>query len=284
MFQNSGVMLRCGIHKCPQRCHQLYDHSMMECEAICRTTCSNGHVTRQKCRDTQIIDCRSCEDEKRAKERKQKHDLELIKKRDKDRCEHLKEIELLDEKIELERQHLDEIRLTRERKQAVEQRKKDLEDSKLRVLRESFVENRSKSPTPLAASWTPPLNAPKSQSTNDALRSDQSPSSKFKPVGRNQPQPASAEEYGTSTNSESPFPKYESAAAKEWKRQKDVENSSNGAIDSIMNMIGLEGVKEQVLQINSRVAISHRQGTDMKDERLGVALLGNPGTGIFLRS
>lgn len=46
-------------------------------------------------------------------------------------------------------------------------------------------------------------------------------------------------------------------------------------------MIGLEDVKAQVLRIKAKVETSIRQGTDLKKERLGLVLLGNPGTGSY---
>ena len=70
-------------------------------------------------------------------------------------------------------------------------------------------------------------------------------------------------------------------AKAEWQRQKDQENATNPAIDAIMEMIGLEDVKNQVLKIKSKVDTALRQGTDMKKERLGLVLLGNPGTGML---
>lgn len=73
-----------------------------------------------------------------------------------------------------------------------------------------------------------------------------------------------------------------SASKTEWQRQKDLENASNPAIDQIMEMIGLENVKSQVLRIKSKVDTSIRQGTDLKKGRLGLVLLGNPGTGQSL--
>lgn len=48
-----------------------------------------------------------------------------------------------------------------------------------------------------------------------------------------------------------------------------------------MEMIGLEDVKAQVLKIKAKVETSIRQGNDLKNERLGLVLLGNPGTGTF---
>ena len=72
-----------------------------------------------------------------------------------------------------------------------------------------------------------------------------------------------------------------SSSMTEWQRQKDQEGAHNPAIDNIMEMIGLEDVKAQVLKIKAKVETSIRQGTDLKRERLGLVLLGNPGTGKF---
>lgn len=65
----------------------------------------------------------------------------------------------------------------------------------------------------------------------------------------------------------------------EWQRQKDQESATNVGIDDIMEMIGLEKVKFQVLAIKSKIDTSLRQGTDIKKERMGLVLQGNPGTG-----
>ncbi|KAE8454278.1 hypothetical protein EG329_005203 [Mollisiaceae sp. DMI_Dod_QoI] len=50
-------------------------------------------------------------------------------------------------------------------------------------------------------------------------------------------------------------------------------------IGAIMDMIGLEKVKAQVLRIKAKVDTCRKQGTDLRQERLGLVLLGNPGTG-----
>lgn len=74
-------------------------------------------------------------------------------------------------------------------------------------------------------------------------------------------------------------PQGQSPSSTEWQRQKNYENAHNQAIDEIMGMIGLEDVKSQVLKIKAKVETGIRQGTDLKKERLGLVLLGNPGTG-----
>ncbi|KAI9822767.1 MAG: hypothetical protein M1832_003000 [Thelocarpon impressellum] len=77
-----------------------------------------------------------------------------------------------------------------------------------------------------------------------------------------------------------PLPAPSNSVSKdEWQRQKAQENASNEAIDSIMDMIGLEAVKAQILRIKAKIEATTRQGTDLRHERFNVALLGNPGTG-----
>ena len=51
-----------------------------------------------------------------------------------------------------------------------------------------------------------------------------------------------------------------------------------------MEMIGLEDVKSQVLKIKAKVDTSIRQHTDLKKERFGLVLLGNPGTGKLIHA
>ncbi|KAF3914170.1 hypothetical protein AA313_de0210225 [Arthrobotrys entomopaga] len=65
----------------------------------------------------------------------------------------------------------------------------------------------------------------------------------------------------------------------EWERQKLLNRDSNIALDKIMDMVGMEHVKEQVLTIKAKAETVHRQGIDIRDERFHIALLGNPGTG-----
>lgn len=60
------------------------------------------------------------------------------------------------------------------------------------------------------------------------------------------------------------------------------EGAQNDALDELMTMIGLEDVKRQFLEIKIKIDIAARQGVDVKRERFGAALLGNPGTGMSL--
>lgn len=77
----------------------------------------------------------------------------------------------------------------------------------------------------------------------------------------------------------SPPPLLPSAAEQRWQRQKTKDGLENKHIDAIMAMTALENVKQQVLRINDKIAVSKQQGTSVKDERFNIVLLGNPGTG-----
>lgn len=54
---------------------------------------------------------------------------------------------------------------------------------------------------------------------------------------------------------------------------------TNEHLDSLMEMIGLEDVKQTLLTIKAKIDTAIRQNTDLKEERFRVSLLGNPGTG-----
>lgn len=100
---------------------------------------------------------------------------------------------------------------------------------------------------------------------------------------------ANAGEFGGSSKVKPPAPEDQreneesspliSKAKAEWNREKDLENVSNPILDRLMDMIGLEEVKNQFLSIKTKVDIAKEQGITLKDERFNCSILGNPGTG-----
>lgn len=56
-------------------------------------------------------------------------------------------------------------------------------------------------------------------------------------------------------------------------------NAQSSEIDKLMEMIGLESVKEKFLSIKANVDVAVRQGVDLNKNRYGTILPGNPGTG-----
>jgi SpoVK/Ycf46/Vps4 family AAA+-type ATPase len=71
----------------------------------------------------------------------------------------------------------------------------------------------------------------------------------------------------------------QSAAAKEWERMKREMNYVNAALDDLMDLTGIEKIKQQFLDIKSWIETLRRQGVDAKKENYNLVLLGNPGTG-----
>jgi hypothetical protein len=83
----------------------------------------------------------------------------------------------------------------------------------------------------------------------------------------------------SSTPSQHPRSQRSSVARDEWNSQKRLLGEQSDAIDSIMAMTGLEGVKSQVLQTKERLDLMKRQGVPTNKERLNLALFGHSGTG-----
>lgn len=69
-----------------------------------------------------------------------------------------------------------------------------------------------------------------------------------------------------------------SDAKDDWESRKRC-GEENEVLDELMEMIGLENVKEQFLCIKDKIDLAIRQDIDLKNERFSASLLGNPGTG-----
>jgi hypothetical protein len=80
--------LNCGLHDCPSKCHQLYDHSKMPCEFIISSKCPKGHVQSRKCHENPPILCKKCERDAKLQDDKRKRDFALQQKRDAEQLEH----------------------------------------------------------------------------------------------------------------------------------------------------------------------------------------------------
>ena len=204
---------------------------------------------------TRPLSCSKCDQEARALQRRQQKAFELQQKRDADQREHARQIAELEEKIELEAQTLKDGQISKERADAIQQKKADLAAM-----------------TALASRTT----APPSHLKDSPKNEKEAPSHESKPEAdsSSDSQPKSAEHRPTSAHQKSP-------SEGEWQRQKDTENASNAAIDSIMEMVGLEDVKSQVLRIKAKIDATTRQNSSLKNERFNISFLGNPGTGML---
>ena len=272
-FERSGVLLKCGVHKCPSSCHQLFDHSGIRCMTVLKQPCSKGHSQMWQCDQgaSAPVSCQKCEQERKDAEIRAQKAARDQQRRDAKTQKHLKEVAKIQEDIDRITQGMKDKRLDDEQNIAISQMKKDLAAAKAlasRTMNESSLPRSSATGSESHKNSTQP--APSSTSGNQST----SPLGPAVPMDRKKT---------LQDHLKTCLVHNVSASKTEWQRQKDQENASNPAIDKIMEMISLEDAKSQVLRIKSKVDTSVRQGTDLKKERLGLVLLGNPGTGQSLR-
>jgi hypothetical protein len=201
--------------------------------------------------------CRTCqrEDEKRQKELQA--ELERQARRDRAQTEHAAKVAEYDRQIRLIREQMADGKAAEENAQALEQKKQDLEAA--RRLAEKAAE--------ASVSLTQETSTAAHARSMTWLKSNTSKSRH----GEGQEVSPKADQNGSD--------EIKLACEQEWDRQKRSDGASNVAIDALMALTGLEDVKSKILNIKAKIETVLRQGTDMKDERLGIVLLGNPGTG-----
>lgn len=255
-------MLKCGLHKCPSKCHQIYDHSKILCNEILTLKCSNGHDQRWKCYESAPLSCRKCDQEEKDRKEKQIKAFEEKQRRERAQNEYTKRMAKFDEEIERVQQDRRDARLNEDRRKALDQKQKDLAEAKQQLidsLKATGVLEQAR------------------QTIDDSLQTKST--QKIASPGEKAPPQASPDRVIDTSDRSAQQPLRESLANIEWQRQKEMENASNRAIDDIMAMTGLEAVKTQVLKIKAKVDTCIRQNSGFNDERFGVVLLGNPGTG-----
>ena len=231
----------------------------MLCKHVLETKCVKGHVQKYNCHMNQPGTCRTCEREDKRRQKELQAELEREAKRDQERAEHAAKLADLDQQIRLVREKVADKHAAEERAQALEQKKRDL-DMARRLAQE-------------------PQDATPETKSEAAIAHTVSSASGSTTVAR--PHTGQGQEKNPLTN-RSKAEGMKSAPETEWDRQKRVDGDSNASIDTLMCLTGLKDVKAKVLTIKAKVETVLRQGTDMKNERLGIVLLGNPGTGRCL--
>ncbi|KAI9764249.1 MAG: hypothetical protein M1839_005972 [Geoglossum umbratile] len=195
--------------------------------------------------------CRVCDEEVRRLEKKRQRDHRLDAERQAKQREYARQlVDIEDEMAHERRIQRDRIEQD-EREKTLQQRRKDLA---------SLIAAKSHTNHGEITQWH--------QSSNGGSNPDQANRS------TSTPKPVV-----TQTREKADLSFLNLSAKGEWERQKEFEGQQNAALDELMDMIGLEDVKEQFLSIKGLVDTAVRQNIDMKDERFGAALLGNPGTG-----
>ncbi|TAQ88242.1 hypothetical protein B7494_g3417 [Chlorociboria aeruginascens] len=210
------------------------------------------------CREACPLACLKCERERKDAEKKAKKALLDQQRREERDRRHLAEISKIQDQIDQITQSLKDIRLDSEQANILAQKRQDLEKLK---------ELANKPPSPQSHPTTAGGIEPQEEIIKEHTNVSQTPKH---PPNRAQ----NLQKHLKICLSHNVSP-----SKTEWQRQKDQENAHNPAIDKIMDMIGLDKVKSQVLNIKSKVDTSKRQRTDLRRERFGLVLLGNPGTG-----
>jgi len=209
---------------------------------------------------SQPATCRTCQHEDEKRQRELKAELERQARRDQEQAEHAAKMAELDRQICFIREQTADARVAEENAKALEQKKKDLEEAR------HLAEQTAKISVSLKQGTPPALHAPSKISLKHITSESRC----------NQGHKDSPEVDQNGGN------EIKLACEQEWDRQKRVEGASNDAIDALMALTGLEDAKSKILNIKAKIETVLRQGTDMKDERLGIVLLGNPGTGRIM--
>ena len=254
----------------------------MPCEWVLTSNCHNNHLQTWKCHQTQPLTCRSCDREAKRAAEKQQKDFELQQKRDAERQAHDEKMAKIREKLDARVRAQEDLGLAKEREAALKQQGRDVKDMEERLWREAEVgmtdeelkmidEELERVVAEQVAVYFGPIAATMAdnvKSTLDTLIGTQS-------------KPLSPENTGKEGKEEEKKKEKESEAQSDWQRRKDIEGVANPHIYAIMEMIGLEPVKQQILRIMDKVNVKIRQGTPLSKERFNAVFLGNPGTGII---
>ncbi|TVY17684.1 NFX1-type zinc finger-containing protein [Lachnellula arida] len=262
-----GASLSCGKHQCPSSCHQIVDHSKMKCQAQEQKKCSQGHKTSWCCSEGEPKSCHACERARKEAERKARKAIAEQAKQEEDARKHQEAVRKYDEQIEQLAAGAKRQKLEAQRAAIIKQKEKDLANAKERA-RKASTSAPVEEAAPVDPADPPPISIPGSW---PASKNPENPSVAPKSTPQTRTLLHNHIKAATTHNA--------SPSKTEWQRQKDQLNAVNPAIDEIMDMTGLEEVKSQVLRIKAKVDTSIRQNTDLKKERFGLVLLGNPGTG-----
>ena len=239
--------------------------------------CSKGHQRSWRCHEVSR-GCAKCEAEKRRKEKEFQKALELQERRNREEQEHSEHMAKLDELLLEERQRLREKQLSRERAIAVQQKEKDLAEARAMTVLSSDQTSRS-------LNKTPTKDLPESGNTQPTLWQNflKQPPIPADVVVQAEPTPSKKSGERPFESGNLPTPDWtirsNSRAKEDWEHQKTAGGSRNDDIDFLMDLIGLEEVKIQILRIKAKIEVSIRQNADISKDRLNVSFLGNPGTG-----
>lgn len=253
---NSGVELKCAMHECPYKCHQLSDHSQMECRKPVVSRCSRGHVRTMPCYQTSTA-CRSCLKEDQAQQRRRERDARLDAERQRKQTEYALKLEEAQAEIAYLRKTQNNAFEDVEHQRILHQCQQEIEDLK-KASNFRAAANAAVTATNVSGLLTPADTV----SVPDKIGQNDQEGGKFQIKQR---EPGESETASPSKD--------------DWEYQKQFLNAQSDEIDRLMELIGLESVKEKFLAIKAKVDISISQNVTLDTERFGTVFMGNPGTG-----
>ncbi|KAL8866744.1 MAG: hypothetical protein Q9198_008775, partial [Flavoplaca austrocitrina] len=308
-----NTVMNCNVHRCPSYCHQLSDHSKLGCQFLLDDKCSKGHVLTWKCHQRRPEHCPICVKIARAEEKQREKDLKLKQKQDREADAHVRRLAELESELAATRQEALDLKLLEDRALTIRQKEKDLKlkqkqdreadaharrlaelesdlaatrrealDLKLSEDRALTIRQKEKdlaSAISQAVQTKLSASTPKNNTSQD--KAPPTPHNTKSPIikattSQNPPSTVAAETTHSPITMKMDFT---SESRDDWQHQKQTENATNEAIDQIMDLVGLEDIKSQVLRIKAKIDTSKRQHSDVKKERFNAAFLGNPGTG-----
>jgi hypothetical protein len=219
--------------------------------------CPKNHKITWECWKGSVT-CSKCEAEAKRREAQRVRDHKLDLQRQTNEQIYAEKLAQLDEGIaherRLQKEHADEL----DRQRVLQQRRKDLANAKVATRNATAIKVPDRE--------------------NNASTEDRSQ----KAVAQTDEKATSpSDSVGTGVEKKNELPEI-SKAKKEWDYQKCFENADNEHMDALMEMIGLESVKEEFLKIKTTIDTCIRQSSNIKNERFGATLLGNPGTGTYM--
>jgi hypothetical protein len=249
----------------------------MDCDQIVDFKCSKGHVQKRKCSEIRPPTCQKCDLEDKRDRKILEMDMDLQDKRLRDQVKHDLEVADLELQIRKIREDEEDKKTAFERARALEQKKRDLEATKRQA-----AESSQQAP-PKPSQTTPSSNDDNDKGPRQPDAQGHKPTAipKLNTPKLNTPKLNTPKLNTPKLNTPELTTPKKSDSELEWERQKKVEGASNAAIDDLMGLTGLEEVKEKFLDIKAKIETVARQGIDMKKERMGMVMLGNPGTGML---
>lgn len=222
----SGKMLKCNVHECPYRCHQILNHSKMDCKIIISLTCPMKHKIVRKCHEPASVVCRKCEADARTKEKKRQRDYKLDQESQKHQQAYAAQLAEIDEEMQHHNRTLKDQKDEQDRAQAMAQKKQDLLNLKLKASR-----------TPQEAS---PKSTSHGQTSATSNKTDSSPGEVRLPHNS---APTSNESAARNVDAATEHDERlsdcgASEATDDWEWQKKYEGAKNEALDGLIAMTG----------------------------------------------